>query len=174
MQVVQRFLEVAVDGFADDGRVEVFGDGQFGASAEHEQGVEHDLERVDGELELAAHRVDELELDVLVAARVAERDQGPAIAVVVDFDHLADVGLLDAAGGDAFAGDSLGEEVAEGPEHRALDAVVVASVGELDGEDEVEVVVGLAFSGEHVGSGAPVEADVFDAQAGTPFGHRGL
>lgn len=174
MQVVQRLLEVAVDGLPDDGRVEVFGDGQLGAPAEHEQGVEHDLERVDGELELAAHRVDELELDVLVSARVAERDQGPAVAVVVDFDHFADVGLLDAARGHAFAGDAFGEEVAEGAEDGALDAVVVAPAGELDGEDEVEIVVGLALGGEHVGGCAPVEADVFDAHAGAALGDGGL
>lgn len=78
VQVVEGLLEVPVDGLGHHGGVEVVAHGHLGAAVEEQQRVQDDLERVDAELELAAHRVDELELDV-AAAVVAEANQAPPV-----------------------------------------------------------------------------------------------
>lgn len=141
---------------------------------EREQRVQGDLERVDGELELAAHRVHEFQFDGLVTARVSEGDEGPAVAVGVDADHLGDVGLLHAGGVGAAARRGGREEGGEVAEHGGLDAVAVARGGQLGGEDEVDVGVGLRAVGEHVAGGAAVEAHVAHGHAGAARAHGGL
>jgi len=147
VQMIERFLKIAVNGLAHHGGIKVLGDRQFAAFVKQQQGVENDLEGIDGELELPPHRVDEFQLDVPVTPGIAERDQGPPITVVVHFHHLADISLFQATCGDAFAAHALRQQVEQRTEHRGLDLVVVPTARQLDCEDKVQVVVGLRFGG---------------------------
>ena len=83
VEVEECGVEVPVHGLPDDGGVEVVSDGGVAAGAlvEEEEGVEEDVEGVDGELVLPPHRVHELELHRLGAV-VAQGDEAPAVAVV--------------------------------------------------------------------------------------------
>ena len=144
VQVVERLAKVPVHALAHHGGEEVVPDGRLGLGAtvvEEEERVEEDVEGVDRELVLPPHGVHELELDAFGAV-VAQGDERPAVGVVVDLDHLGDVGLLHGAGGHALAGDALRKKLHQGLEHSALDAVVGAPRRKVHGEDEVEVVVG--------------------------------
>lgn len=174
VEVVQRFLEVAVHGFADHRRVEIFPDGQLAALVEQEERVEHDLERVDRELELPPHRVDELELDVPVPSRVPEGDQGPSVAFVVHFHHLAHVRLFQAASGDPFAADAFRQQVEQRAEHRGLHLVVISPARQLHGEYQVQIVVRLRLGGQNVGGGATVQPYVAHPHSGTAAARVGL
>lgn len=174
VQMIERFLKITVDGLANHGRVEVLGDWQLAALVEQQQGIENDLKGVDGEFKLPSHRVDELELDISMAPGVAEGDQGPPIAIVVHFHHLAYVSLLQTAGGDAFAAHAFRQQVKQGAEHCGLDLVVITAAGQLDREDKVQVVVRLGLGGQHVGSGASVQSDVAYPHAGTPVARIGF
>jgi len=156
MQMIERFLKITVDGLANHSRVEILGDRQLAAFVEQQQGIENDLEGVDGELELPSHRIDELELDISMAPGIAKGDQGPPITVVVYLYHFAHIGLFQTAGGDAFAAHAFRQQVKQGAEHRGLDLVVVTAAGQFDREDKVQVVVGLGLGGQHVRSGAAV------------------
>ena len=80
LQVVQRLVEIAVHTLADHRGVEVLRHGHLAGLVEEEQRVKDDVERVDGELVLALHHVDKLELDRLGAV-VAERDQRPLVGL---------------------------------------------------------------------------------------------
>ena len=55
VEVVERLVEVAVDGLSKDGGVEVLADVHPGAILEKEEGVQHDVEAVHGELKLPLH-----------------------------------------------------------------------------------------------------------------------
>lgn len=68
--MVQRLAEIPEHGFADHRRVKVLADWRRpdavvvaagGATVKQQQGIEDDLKRVNAELELAPHTVDELE-----------------------------------------------------------------------------------------------------------------
>ncbi|CAL1684644.1 unnamed protein product [Lasius platythorax] len=174
VEMVERLLEITVDGLAHHGRVKVLGDRQLAAFVEQQQRVENDLEGIDGELELSPHRVDELELDVPVTPGIAEGDQRPSVTIVVHLHHLAHIGLLQAARGDAFATHALRQQVEQGAEHRGLDLVVITAARQLDREDKVQVVVGLGFGGQHVGGGAAVQPDIAYPHAGAPVARIGL
>lgn len=174
VQVIERFLEITVDGLAHHGWVEILGDRQLAALVEQQQGIENDLEGIDGKLKLPSHRVDKFELDVPMAPGVAEGDQRPPVAVVVHLHHLAHVGLLQTAGSDAFAADALRQQVEQGAEHRGLDLVVITAAGQFDREDKVQVVIGLGLGGQHVGGGTAVQPDVAYPHAGAPVARIGL
>ena len=66
-----------------------------GAVVEEEEGVEHDVEAVHGELELPLHPVDKLKLD-RVGLVVAEGDQAPPITIV-HFNHFGHVSFFQGA-----------------------------------------------------------------------------
>lgn len=100
-----------------------------------------------------------------MTAGISEGDEGPTVAVVVHLHHLRHVRLLEAASSDALAADALRQQVEERPQHGGLDAVEVATARQLDGEDEIQIVIGLRLRGEHVRGGAAVEADVPHADA---------
>lgn len=170
VQVVQRLLEVPVNGLADHRRVEVLSDGELAAVVEKEEGVEHDLEGVHGELKRSFHGVDEFELYIPVTPGVSEGDERPPVSVVIHLNHLAHVGLLHAAGGDALLADALREEVEEGAEHRRLDSVEVPPGRQFHPEDEVEVVVVGGLRGQHVCRRPAVESNVpdFETRAAGP------
>ena len=174
VQVVQGLAEVPVHGLGHHGGVEVVPDGGGVAAVavvdgrgccgiyrgrrgcrrgrsttvvEEEQSVEHDVERVDGELVLPPHGVDELQLDGLGAV-VAEGDQAPPVAVV-DLHHLGHVGLLEAAGAHPFPAHALGQQLHQAFEDSPLNPLVRFRGGQVHGEDEIEVVVGdFVFSGK--------------------------
>ena len=75
--------------------VDVEPDVHAGAVVEEEECVEHDVERVDRELELPLHPVHELQLDA-VRLVVPQRDQTPSVTIV-HFHHLRHVGLFQSA-----------------------------------------------------------------------------
>lgn len=127
VQMVERLLEITVDRLAHHGRVKVLGDRQLAAFVKQQQGVENDLEGIDGELKLSPHRVDELELDVPVTPGIAEGYQRPSVTVVVHLHHLAHIGFLQAARSDAFTTHALRQQVKQRAEHRGLDLVVVTA-----------------------------------------------
>ena len=66
-----------------------------GTVVEEEEGVEHDVEAVDGELELPLHPVDKLKLD-RVGLVVAQCNQAPPITVV-HFHHFRHVSFFQRA-----------------------------------------------------------------------------
>ena len=75
--------------------VDVGPDVHAGAVVEEEECVEHDVERVDRELELPLHPVHELQLHA-VRLVVPQRDQTPSVTIV-HFHHLRHVGLFQSA-----------------------------------------------------------------------------
>ena len=105
VQMVEGLPKVAIDTLAYHCWVEVLAGGRktmkrrssgvafskvpdvhAGAVVEEEEGVEHDVEAVDGELELPLHPVDKLKLN-RVCLVVAESNQAPPITVV-HFHHF--------------------------------------------------------------------------------------
>lgn len=158
VKVIQRFLKVTVHRFAYNRRVEVFADRQFAAFVEQEERVEDNLERVDRELELPPHRIDEFQLDVPVASRVPEGDQGPSVTFVIHFHHFAHVSLFQAASSDTLATHAFRQKVEQRAEHRGLHLVVISPARKLHGKDQIQIVVRLRFSGEDVGGGATVQS----------------
>jgi len=95
VQMIEGLPKVAIHTLPHHCRVKVLADVHAGAVVEEEEGVEHDVEAVDGELELPLHPVDELKLDG-VCLVVAESDQAPPITVV-HFHHFRHVCLFQRA-----------------------------------------------------------------------------
>ena len=86
MEMNEGVVEVAIHGLPNHGGVEVVGDGHAGAVVEQEEGVQHDVERVNRELVFPLHPVHELEL-YRVGLVVAQCDERPTITVI-HFDHF--------------------------------------------------------------------------------------
>lgn len=126
LQMEHGVAEVAVHRLADHGRVEALADRHAaGTLVEQQQRVEHDLERVDGELERPLHFVHKLELDVPLTGQRAQRDERPPVAVFVHLHHFADVRLLDAARRHPLAAHAFRQQVHQRLENGRLDAVKV-------------------------------------------------
>jgi len=118
LQVVHGISEVTVHRLTDHGRVEAFADRHAtGTLVKQEQRVEHDLERVDAELERPLHSVDKLELDIPLARQRAQRYKRPPITVLVHFDHFANVCLFDAARRHSFATDTFRQQINKCSKH---------------------------------------------------------
>ena len=114
VQMVEGLTKVSIDALPNHSWVEVLAekytfkgssedaffklfrpDVHAGTVVEEEEGVEHDVEAVDGELELPLHPVDELELD-RVGLVVAQGNQAPSITVV-HFHHFRHICFLQCA-----------------------------------------------------------------------------
>ena len=116
------------------------------------------MERVDAELPLPVHFVDEFKLNV-AAAIVRERDQTPLV-LLVHLDHLVNVGVLQRGVRDAALVHALRQELEQRVEHGRSNFLVGAVVAQVDGEDQVQVVVGRVLGQQHVRGGAAVQPDV--------------
>jgi len=93
--MVEGLTKVAIDTLPYHCRIEVLADVHAGTVVEEEEGVEHDVEAVDRELELPLHPVDKLKLDG-VGLVVAQRNQAPSITVV-HFHHFRHVSFFQRA-----------------------------------------------------------------------------
>ena len=96
-QFIRQICSVGLQHFClvDFQLVDLEPDVHAGAVVEEEECVEHDVERVDRELELPLHPVHELQLDA-VRLVVPQRDQTPSVTIV-HFHHLRHVGLFQSA-----------------------------------------------------------------------------
>ena len=63
MKVIQSISEIAVHGLSNNSGVKVRRDGHPGAVVEQEEGVEHDMKGVNGELVFPLHPVHEFKFD---------------------------------------------------------------------------------------------------------------
>ena len=156
VQVSQSDIEIAVYALGDHCRVEMFAHLFLRDSVESQQAVENDLERIDTELELSLHVINEFQFNVTPPV-VRQGDETPAIVLRADFHHLLDVRLLQTAAAHAFVVDSVREEIHERVEDGRLHFVEVALTAEVDAEYQVEIVIHLAvFATKNVTGGAAV------------------
>jgi len=107
------------------------------------------LEGIDAELELSSHAISELELDV-ASSHVGQRDEAPAVDVVVDLDQLADVRLAQVRSRHALLADPGRHEVEQRTHDHVLDSLHVLLVRQVHAEDQVQVIVYLSIKQSHL------------------------
>lgn len=78
--MVKGLLEIAVDRLRYNCRIEVVTHGHLWAAIKQQKRIQDDLKRVDAELELSTHRIDEFQLDIS-ASVIAKTYKTPPIAV---------------------------------------------------------------------------------------------
>ena len=142
VEVVQRLVEIAEHALAHDGREEVTVHGHLGEFVEEQQRVEDDLERVDAELELPPHAVDEFQFDVF-AEVIGETDQAPSVVVIRDLHHLVYVRVLHGARTYPVLVHAIREKFEQGFEHGLLDNIHAARVGQIHSKNQIQIVIRL-------------------------------